>query len=489
MISPRIEQTMPIEQREMDLREQRERDYEEVMQESRECEGYREGLMIWSRIEQTLPIEQREMDYEGGVMEVSRGRDRNRESLVISPPIEQREMDSEVRLMKESRGCEKNQEGLMISLPIEQKETDSEVKLMQKSRGCEGNREGLTISPRSTISPRIEQRETEATQANVSAGSRQLGSGEAFRGVDEVYCEREGVPGRDEVCCERECARGQDGVMACRLLGELEAEIVDVPEAKILEVLAVNVKIEPSTALLRIALHAKESRATLQCLEANTMADENVKGRNAVGTFVLKTLGHTICDKALGGVASAEKIADVLAMIRTNVFAANDHRGVPFGIYLFGCQYQNLNSDNESMVSFLNHSCYPNVGRADPLDGTNRLRLVALRDIHQGEELCIRYTPENRQYIESCYGFSCSCEKCSNDDERWSPFSCHLRYRDDGVSKKKSQCHGLLIIMSKTGDQPVDVVLRCNICMKTMKFDSLPKGKKQELLVAWAAAA
>ena len=72
----------------------------------------------------------------------------------------------------------------------------------------------------------------------------------------------------------------------------------------------------------------------------------------------------------------------------------------------------------------MNHSCSPNVlvkyiggwGRKRPL----ALQCYALRDIREGEQLCISYIDvemdaESRQAALDNYGFTCRCEKCLAD--------------------------------------------------------------------------
>lgn len=75
-----------------------------------------------------------------------------------------------------------------------------------------------------------------------------------------------------------------------------------------------------------------------------------------------------------------------------------------------------------TLQSSINHSCTPN---AEPtfLHNNHRLSLVALKDIQEGEEICISYLDEcmllrsrhsRRKELMANYLFLCDCPKCKD---------------------------------------------------------------------------
>lgn len=67
-------------------------------------------------------------------------------------------------------------------------------------------------------------------------------------------------------------------------------------------------------------------------------------------------------------------------------------------------------SDVFVAASMINHSCEPNVG----FDMTNPDRVMALRDMTQGDQLFIDYTVADPEIdFPELYGFRCLCERCS----------------------------------------------------------------------------
>jgi SET domain-containing protein len=64
----------------------------------------------------------------------------------------------------------------------------------------------------------------------------------------------------------------------------------------------------------------------------------------------------------------------------------------------------------------MNHSCEPNV-QVSYMRGDHSGAVIALRDLAEGEELCINYTDtqqseELRRQSLRHYGFQCECGKC-----------------------------------------------------------------------------
>jgi hypothetical protein len=69
-------------------------------------------------------------------------------------------------------------------------------------------------------------------------------------------------------------------------------------------------------------------------------------------------------------------------------------------------------------ASLFNHSCLPNAW-AYTDDKSPSIRIIAIRDIDPGEEICISYlnggasVEKNRQTLSKQFGFSCQCDQCS----------------------------------------------------------------------------
>lgn len=68
----------------------------------------------------------------------------------------------------------------------------------------------------------------------------------------------------------------------------------------------------------------------------------------------------------------------------------------------------------------MNHSCNPNVIITTPFND-HRIKVMALRDIKRGEELCFSYIDESQPLLQrqsellQKYLFTCKCEKCSRE--------------------------------------------------------------------------
>mmetsp|Transcript_55967 Transcript_55967/g.67462 ORF Transcript_55967/g.67462 Transcript_55967/m.67462 type:complete len:110 (+) Transcript_55967:159-488(+) len=68
----------------------------------------------------------------------------------------------------------------------------------------------------------------------------------------------------------------------------------------------------------------------------------------------------------------------------------------------------------------VNHSCLPNCEQR--LTKNGGCSLIALRDIHVGEELCFSYVSilgtndERREALSYNYRFRCCCPRCMGDD-------------------------------------------------------------------------
>lgn len=87
---------------------------------------------------------------------------------------------------------------------------------------------------------------------------------------------------------------------------------------------------------------------------------------------------------------------------------------------------QFLNNEGSGLYllqSKINHSCNPNAEIRFPFSN-NILQVVALRDIAEGEEVCISYLDEcelnrsrhsRQKYLEENYLFACECDKCQEE--------------------------------------------------------------------------
>jgi len=118
---------------------------------------------------------------------------------------------------------------------------------------------------------------------------------------------------------------------------------------------------------------------------------------------------------------TSEEVFAVLGMADSNVFSLwiskAQHRT---GCVLYG------------VASLLNHSCIPNVAR---VQRGCRAELFALRDVGEGEPLCLAYANPKmertvrRRGLSSDYGFDCQCARCIGD-EAVLPEMCpwHLGY-------------------------------------------------------------
>ena len=91
----------------------------------------------------------------------------------------------------------------------------------------------------------------------------------------------------------------------------------------------------------------------------------------------------------------------------------------------FACQLADGEAGDGYMCLFprvarINHACRPNAyAKFEP--ATLRMRVVALREIEQGEEVSISYGRvelpyvERRRLYQEGWGFECGCEMCAKD--------------------------------------------------------------------------
>ncbi|KAL1518643.1 hypothetical protein AB1Y20_002931 [Prymnesium parvum] len=134
------------------------------------------------------------------------------------------------------------------------------------------------------------------------------------------------------------------------------------------------------------------------------------------------------CLGALPGEARVprEELFDVLNRHQCNVYA------------VLGREADELASASfVGVLHLFNHACNPNAAfdckprGAVHGDGSPReaeggagpyFSLVALRDVEEGEELCVAYTStadgpsERQEHLRNHYGFDCACERCSCND-------------------------------------------------------------------------
>ena len=92
----------------------------------------------------------------------------------------------------------------------------------------------------------------------------------------------------------------------------------------------------------------------------------------------------------------------------------------------------------------MNHSCHPNVVVLYKQPSIGKMPLcihvVALRDIEEGEELCISYIDssepvESRREELGNYGFECQCEKCVRDSNACSD-APRIKEEDNGLDEE-----------------------------------------------------
>lgn len=68
--------------------------------------------------------------------------------------------------------------------------------------------------------------------------------------------------------------------------------------------------------------------------------------------------------------------------------------------------------------STFNHSCFPNIIFGKSIDG--KMNFITIRDIKKDDELCINYIDISKSnklrinHLLNQYGFTCNCERCSN---------------------------------------------------------------------------
>ncbi|KAL1315824.1 histone-lysine N-methyltransferase ASHR2-like [Arachis hypogaea] len=135
-------------------------------------------------------------------------------------------------------------------------------------------------------------------------------------------------------------------------------------------------------------------------------------------------------------------------------------------------------------ATMFNHDCVPNACRFDYMDttytntNTNDIVIRLIKDVDEGEEICISYFRIGRDYatrkkiLMEDYGFVCGCERCkveaswSNNDEIDDDHDHvpHVRFLKKYVCNIKN-CGGTLAPLPPKHDAPFNNnVLECNFC-------------------------
>ncbi|KAK7457072.1 hypothetical protein VKT23_010373 [Stygiomarasmius scandens] len=118
-------------------------------------------------------------------------------------------------------------------------------------------------------------------------------------------------------------------------------------------------------------------------------------------------------DLAQFGLSSAADLVDLISRFTTNTFAITDP------------SLTSLGASVSPIVALINHSCDPNAvvvfprASADPKALEPLMQVVALRDIHPGEEILTSYIdtilPKSSRVktLQDTYYFTCTCSLCS----------------------------------------------------------------------------
>lgn len=176
-------------------------------------------------------------------------------------------------------------------------------------------------------------------------------------------------------------------------------------------------------------LDAKQSNlASLRDLESHTTAKmQRPEEQSAIlrlAQIVLRFagmgLGHDDASpKVLGelGLSSLGDIIDLICQSHTNSFALTTGDQCAIGLAA------------SPGIAMANHSCEPNAAHSFQLDGADvegpgPMRLVAIRDIQEGEQITTAYVDvadgyeRRRERLRRDYFFECGCMLCLRDGER-----------------------------------------------------------------------
>ncbi|CAH9144219.1 unnamed protein product [Cuscuta epithymum] len=133
-------------------------------------------------------------------------------------------------------------------------------------------------------------------------------------------------------------------------------------------------------------------------------------------------------------------------------------------------------------ATFFNHDCIPNACRFDYVyvkDHKTDISFRMIRDVEEGEEVCISYFRINRDYctrkriLMEDYGFTCECSRCKieanwdDGENQWEKNSDlpHVRFLRKYVCEAKN-CAGTMAPLSPQdaiGGGP-SRILECNFC-------------------------
>mmetsp|Transcript_29243 Transcript_29243/g.74153 ORF Transcript_29243/g.74153 Transcript_29243/m.74153 type:complete len:349 (-) Transcript_29243:63-1109(-) len=278
----------------------------------------------------------------------------------------------------------------------------------------------------------------------VESGERLLEAGLEASVVDESYltrvcawCIGESKKGALRICCgdcqyvsycsdDCQVAAAEAHGMECVALGRLKK-------------LRTRLDREQSTQL-RLALQVLYRRRYLQ-LRGEGAEDATEILCSGRGAFVEqkewrvreKRYKAIVC--ALAGACgydfhwTPDEVETVVGAIECNAFGIWDHNSSR-------CLGLSLSVN----ASLFNHSCAPNVARVRV--GRQKM-FYALSPVEQGEPLCISYIDprktlaERRDDLVHCYGFRCSCSRCTGPSQLPDMCHKHLGYFIMGDSQKK----------------------------------------------------
>ncbi|CAB3386012.1 Hypothetical predicted protein [Cloeon dipterum] len=140
---------------------------------------------------------------------------------------------------------------------------------------------------------------------------------------------------------------------------------------------------------------------------------------------------------------SDEEILEACAILDTNSFEMRSGRSRFRGLF--------------PLVSMMAHNCVPNTRHT--FDATNAILLYATEDIAKGKNITATYTQpfwstsQRRSHLRAAKCFDCTCERCSDPEEK-GIFVSAVRCDED-------ECEGFMLSRSPLED---DASWQCNKC-------------------------
>ncbi|PRP77507.1 set and mynd domain containing protein [Planoprotostelium fungivorum] len=186
------------------------------------------------------------------------------------------------------------------------------------------------------------------------------------------------------------------------------------------------------------------------CTNLDSLPRPKLEMLETVSKIVHSTMKETCKDIIKRHKITSKKVFELACREESNAFGLylpyRNGRGIVTeddegGLFAFGFY---------PLISLCNHSCSPNIYKM--LEGTTYV-YRALHDIPQGTELCHSYidlyknTNQRRTELRNNYGFTCSCDRCEDENTLEDPFSeTHVcsRYMCGGLYidvKGVRRCH------------------------------------------------